>query len=346
MFEAVLHLSDIKGDMVQIGDNDSGRLHVFGDNNNGDIRYLLTAGAVLFNDHKFKIEEFGFQEQMLWLFGEEGFDIYNKLETVEFDNIASRSFKNTGWYIIKDKSFQCIISAGQNGQNNFGGHSHNDKLSFSVNFKDKNIFVDCGTYVYTSLPYLRNQFRSTSYHNTVVVDNEEQNRFIDKNLFVMENDSRVMIRNWDNNDTYVLLEAEHYGYQRLIGKVIHKRKFLYIKSEECLLIKDTLTGEGIHKCDFNLHMGENIKFDYDLNDLSVNIKINDSESLKLISLEKGGLKLEIKDGWFSKSYGVKNPIKVLNYSSEAELPTGFFFLLTDKNKSINGEIISCFKNLL
>ncbi|MHB1274337.1 MAG: alginate lyase family protein [Candidatus Humimicrobiaceae bacterium] len=346
MFEVVLHLSDIKGDMVQIGDNDSGRLHIFGNNNSLDVSYLLTTGAVLFNDCKFKIKEFGFRNQMLWLFGEEGFDIWNKLEPAEYKSIGSRSFKDAGWYIIKDKSFQCIISAGQNGQNNFGGHSHNDKLSFSVNFKDKNVFVDCGTYVYTSSPYLRNQFRSSSYHNTVVVDNEEQNRFIDKSLFAIENDSRVRIKNWENNDTYDLLDAEHYGYQRLNGKVIHRRKLLYIKSEECLLIKDLLTGEGIHKCDFNLHLGENIKIDYDLNDLSVNIKINDSENLKLVSLEKDSLKLEIKDGWFSKSYGVKNPIKVLNYSKEMKLPAGFFFLLADKNKNINGEIISCFKNLL
>ena len=150
MFEVVLHLSDLKGNMVQIGDNDSGRLHIFGNNNSLDIRYLLTTAAILFNDSKFKIKEFGFQNQMLLLFVEEGFYIWNKLEPVEYKNIGSMSFKDAGWYIIKDKSFQCIISAGQNGQNNFGGHSHNDKLSFSVNFKDKNVFVDCGTYVYTS----------------------------------------------------------------------------------------------------------------------------------------------------------------------------------------------------
>jgi hypothetical protein len=105
MFEVILHLSDFKGDMIQIGDNDSGRLHIFGDSNISDVRYLLTAGAVLFNDSRFKIKEFGFQDQMLWLFGEHGFDIYNKLEPFEYENIESRFFKESGWYILKDKSF-------------------------------------------------------------------------------------------------------------------------------------------------------------------------------------------------------------------------------------------------
>jgi hypothetical protein len=143
-----------------------------------------------------------------------------------------------------------------------------------------------------------------------------------------------------------MLDGEHYGYLRLKGKVIHRRQFLFVKSEGCLLIKDTLTGSGVHECMFNLHLGEDTEYDCNLDDLSVNIKINNSESFKLMPLEKDDLKMEIKDGWFSKGYGIKSPIKVLSYLKEMNLPSGFSFILAHAAGNVDSKIIAYYKNLL
>ena len=59
------------------------------------------------------------------------------------------------------------------------------------------MFIDPGTYLYTPLPKERNTFRSTSSHNTVSVDNKEQNQFIEKYLFGMVENCTSMISNFN-----------------------------------------------------------------------------------------------------------------------------------------------------
>ena len=71
-----------------------------------------------------------------------------------------------------------FISCGPNGQNDRGVHAHNDKLSFELCVNGEDVIIDPGTYVYTPNQKWRNTFRSTGYHNTVKVDDHEQNQII------------------------------------------------------------------------------------------------------------------------------------------------------------------------
>lgn len=50
----------------------------------------------------------------------------------------------------------------------------------------KEIFIDPGTYVYNSNYEMRNKFRSTCMHNTVQIENEEQNLIDFDNLFALK----------------------------------------------------------------------------------------------------------------------------------------------------------------
>ena len=131
-----------------------------------------------------KIKEFAFHPSALWLFGEHGKDTWNLLSEKSIKNLKSAAFKDSGWYACKCNNeesglfFSLNIICGPNGQSNKGGHAHNDKLSFSLDINDDKIFVDPGTYLYTPLENLRNEFRSTFSHNTVTVDNAQQNRFV------------------------------------------------------------------------------------------------------------------------------------------------------------------------
>ena len=59
-----------------------------------------------------------------------------------------------------------------------GGHGHNDILSFELFMDGFNVVTDCGAYLYTASREWRNRFRSTAFHNTVQVDDEELNRFL------------------------------------------------------------------------------------------------------------------------------------------------------------------------
>ncbi len=290
MFEAVLYLLKPNGRMPQIGDNDNGRLHIFANREILDMRYLLTFGAMFFKESKFKIREFGFSEETLWILGEKGYKIWQDLEENCLKNIKSKAFPDAGWYVMKNNKDYCIISCGPNGQNGKGGHCHNDKLSFELMISGKDIIVDPGTYVYTSYPEWRNKFRSTAYHNTAVVDSQEQNRFIENNIFSLRNDANCKCLDFGEDDEKIYFIGEHYGYKRLKNSVVHHREIIFNKKDNYWVIKDIFTGKGEYKLDWNFVLGPNI---------------NESD----IMVESKKIKLNQNIGHYSSKYGEKIEIK-------------------------------------
>ena len=99
-------------------------------------------------------------------------------------------YPDAGFAVIRNTTVYAFISNG--GYSKYpkesdviiGTHTHNDLLSFELNINGQDLIVDPGTYLYTSSPSFRNEFRSTRKHNTIEVDGEEQNEFI--NPFVVK----------------------------------------------------------------------------------------------------------------------------------------------------------------
>ena len=94
------------------------------------------------------------------------------------ENIKCYSYPDSGIYIFTSNRIHLTVSAGPNGQCGNGGHAHNDKLSFELNIDGKDIIVDPGTYLYTPLADRRNLFRCTKNHNTMFIDDMEQNTWL------------------------------------------------------------------------------------------------------------------------------------------------------------------------
>jgi len=197
MFDFVLYVLKPNGKIPQIGDNDNGRLHILGIREVLDLTYLLTFSTIYLDDPKYKIKEFGFATETLWIFGPESYDRWKEMQERSFEEIESKAFPIGGIYVMRKKKDYIVISCGPNGRNGKDGHSHNDKLSFELCVDGKDIIVDPGTYVYTSNPKLRNKFRSTSYHNTAIVDDKEQNEFIKGNIFKMGNNTKTKCLKWE-----------------------------------------------------------------------------------------------------------------------------------------------------
>ncbi len=187
MFLAVLHLLKPDGRMPQVGDNDSGRFLILGARDVLDMRYLLSFAAVFFDEAQFKVEEFGFSEDALWLFGRGGYDTWSRLAGRSVETIESRSFPQAGWHVLRQGRDYCLVSCGPNGANGKGGHAHNDRLSIELTLNGHDVVVDPGTFTYTSWPDCRNRFRSTGYHNTVKIDGCEQNGPLNGDIFSLPN---------------------------------------------------------------------------------------------------------------------------------------------------------------
>ncbi|MBL0050206.1 MAG: heparinase II/III family protein [Bacteroidetes bacterium] len=88
------------------------------------------------------------------------------------------------------------------------GHTHSDKLSIELQVDGVDILLDPGTYIYTPLPNARNAFRAVANHNTLVVNNEEQNWWYDgkKGLFKMMKQTNCEILNISPHEIKIALQ--------------------------------------------------------------------------------------------------------------------------------------------
>ncbi len=206
------------------------------------------------------------------------------------------------------------------------GHKHNSRLSFELFVQGKSFIIDPGAYLYTADKDMRNFFRSTGYHNTVVVDDEEQNRFDENELFNMGLDAATRINRWQVTREHDILDAEHSGYGRLKNPIIHRRQIFFNKVEGYWVIKDILIGEGNHKFDLYFHLAP---LEVELDNrfpLVVRTKTEGAE-LAIIPLETDGVSMEILEGWVSYQYGVKLEAPIVRYFKKSQAPASFCSVL-------------------
>jgi hypothetical protein len=208
----------------QIGDNDSARVHkivyTFPENFSDHRHILATITRML--GIKFEGIEMSVEAQM------ESKILTDGIHFIPIKNISVKTedikyFKNAGIVSVKKGVMNLIVTCGQNGQSKRGGHNHNDKLSFELNLFGHDVFVDSGCPVYTAHPELRNFFRSTSSHNTILVDNQEQERWNSgiEGLFSLRQRSNPALFVKGND-----IHGTHYGYE-----VPHNRTFSIKETE-------------------------------------------------------------------------------------------------------------------
>ena len=147
---------------------------------------------------------------------------------------------------MRNKDLYLLMSASGAGLRGRGAHSHNDALSVEVSAGSVNFLSDPGTYVYTADLRARHLFRSTAYHSTVEVDGEEQNQIDVDTPFIVGDEAKPRIVQWESNGERDLAVAEHYGYQRLPEPITHRRAVHFDKREGFWLIEDSLLGSGAH----------------------------------------------------------------------------------------------------
>ncbi|MDB8567895.1 heparinase II/III family protein [Turicibacter sanguinis] len=180
MCEFLLNITKSTGKIPLIGDNDDGRLLIMSDYYTWDRRdanYLIDISSIFFDNEG--IESIGNerQEDSILLFGniEKNFSVLRDRKSCEYPN--------GGYYLLRNSNIYCLVRCGELSMRGHGGHSHNEQLSIELNMDGIDIFIDPGTYVYTSNYQLRNLFRSTKMHNTLIINSEEQNLIHPHNIF-------------------------------------------------------------------------------------------------------------------------------------------------------------------
>jgi len=234
--------------------------------------------------------------------------------------VSSKAFPQSGYYIMRHESLYMIVDCLSVNRQAPSAHKHNGRLGFELYAHDKTFLVDPGTYAYTADPYWRDRFRSTAFHNTVVVDRREQNRLIFP--FILLDRAVVKVNKWIVKNDYDILDAEHEGYK----PVIHRRKIYFNKKERYWLIKDILTGEGQHCFDLYFQFAPFEVIQDSEDHLAVKSRTRGS-NIAVIPIENEGLNVSLEDGWYSPQYGIKVKAKVLKYSKKEDASTSFSTLL-------------------
>lgn len=216
---------------------------------------------------------------------------------------SSRLVNDAGFAIMKmDDAYICMSNGGQGQfetpEKKVGSHTHNDLLSFVLSLGEDDVIVDPGTYVYTADCKQRNYFRSTGKHNTVVVDDEEQNILPAKDMFIIEKNARIGGLHLHETEKSVQSWGD---YLTLQGKMHHTRKLELTTNQ--LVIDDT-----IEKAEDN----HNIKLCYNMSDSANNITRVENRVLfetphYNIEMMIAGLpqdSVSVVDDFISPSYGV------------------------------------------
>jgi heparinase II/III-like protein len=316
MFEFVLFVTRPDGKVPQVGDADNGRLYILSDYSSQDhldLRYLLSIGAVLFQRADMKAYSGGFSEEAFWLLGRSGAAAFTTLRD-EGQQLGSKEFRDSGLYVMRSGDRYLLASCGAVGTGGLGNHKHNDLLSFELYAGDKALIVDPGTYVYSRDPHWRNVFRSTRYHNTVVVDGQEQNAFEAGQLFRMTANATVILHDWVTTAERDWLDIEHTGYTRFDPPVRHRRTFLFEKRAGTWEITDDLVGPGDHSADWYFHFDHGIELE-SLGEGRFRTS-SPGTSLMLCAHSEDRLECRVIDGWISRGYGHKATAPILHITAE------------------------------
>ncbi len=301
-----------------IGDSDAARVLPIALRNANDRAYLLALGAAAFNDSQFKLPDIEQPTELLWLLGEEGLQNYERLEYSNAEP-SSQAFPDAGTYLLRHEDLYLLFNAGGPEKGRPASHRHNDLLSIEVSAGGRAFIVDAGSYVYTADLRERHLFRSTSYHSTVQIDDEEQQTMIEEAPFVIGGEASARVLVWENTAERVRVAAEHSGYQRLPEPVTHRRVITFNKQDRCWLIEDELVGKGQHNVATRFHFDAGLDIGlFDNNGVIAGDEISDARLLvRSLDLDQPA---ELQRQFTSRHYGSKVESVAACWTTNTSLP--------------------------
>ncbi len=222
MYKLASDTANVAGQLPQVGDCDDGRVELMDDDlqqmlfvpiadrNSLRVSSLLGVGATLFGSQSNAMED------AKW-YGLSTRFVCSSARSHRSKQSGMKLFPQSGIAVAKQGDLDVVFFAMPNSIAGKGSHTHNDKLSLIVRIAGDEVLCDSGTGCYTRDAAERNRFRSTAAHNTLLVDDCEQNRISPENfaLFSLANDSQVSVIHAAHSDGGSVFSAAHNGYRSL-----------------------------------------------------------------------------------------------------------------------------------
>jgi uncharacterized heparinase superfamily protein len=185
------------------------------------------------------------------------------------------------------------------------GHAHADTLSYELSLFGQRVFVNSGTSCY-GVSDERLRQRGTPAHNTVVIDGENSSE-VWSSFRVAR---RAYVQNVTSDRPSELecrMVAEHDGYLRLRGRVIHQRSWRFRPGE--IEVSDVLTGRyTTAEARLHLHPRVHLALSHSA-DSAQTVELRIGERRAVLTVE--GAQLSVEPSTWHPQFGVTVPNRVL-----------------------------------
>ena len=327
MYRMMDELASPSGQLPHVGDCDDGRVELLLDDlqqmlwmkvaerNSLRVSRLLGIGKSLFGGRN------GSTEDAKWYGLGEVTTPVSSAAAQDMRRHRTAIFPQSGIALVRAEQTEVLFLAVPNGIFGKGSHTHNDKLSFVLRLDGDEVLCDSGTGNYTRNPNLRNQFRATAAHNTIMIDGQEQN-IIDRStggLFRIGTEAEVSrIEHWNENGS-VCLRASHFGYKRF--GATHTRTIRLVESQREVILEDQLGGSGTHTLEINFHLAPGWKVT-SVENLQSEIcaRVSGRRELGIIFRGSGNVCGRQEASLVSTAYGSSTPSSRLRFWGESIFP--------------------------
>ncbi|MEQ1726987.1 MAG: alginate lyase family protein [Vicinamibacterales bacterium] len=240
-------LSDHRGRLPHIGDDDGGMLLPICGRVPDDIRDSLMEAAVLVNRPDFRVGDP--PEEAFWMLAHPTLaPLLQQARALPApEGVASAALPETGYYVSRSRAGDhLVVDAGPHGFAN-GGHAHADALSLTLGVRGVPLLIDPGTGSYTADAAARDRFRSSALHNTLLVDGRSQST--PAGPFQWASTASATAHIWRTGPGFDYLDASHDGYAPLL----HRRHVLALHGD-LLIVADLVEGTGTHEACVHWHL--------------------------------------------------------------------------------------------
>ncbi len=213
------------------------------------------------------------------------------------------------------------------------GHQHRDMLHLSISAYGEDMLVDGGRFTHQDYfsfdPTIwRGYFRSTHSHNTILIDGIGQKAGPLRAMNPLKEEIDYIHQPHFDYATGSFTA----GYENTAGKLVHYRSVLYVKDQYWLVL-DQVDTDKPRDLEVLWHFAPGFKIKMK-NDIAESIN-NSVPNLKIVPL--GNLQWEtiiitgqeepFKQGWYSETYGKKEPNPTLIYKTGIRESQSFAWLL-------------------
>lgn len=148
-----------------------------------------------------------------------------------------------GLVVLRRADRRVLVDVGPLGYLSIAAHGHADALAVGLSVGGHDIIGDPGPASYYGHPDWRRIHRGTRVHGTVEVDRCDQS--VMAGPFIWSSHARVRVLAVDVHAGIV--DAEHDGYRRLSGAVMHRRWVAAGPDDDAVVVVDLLSGFGHHE---------------------------------------------------------------------------------------------------